>query len=338
MNIFNLFAKLILDDSEYKKKIAEAKGENKKLIKEEQRAKEKSVARWLAVGTAITAVAAVMKNLIYNTTEYAGSIKDLAQVYETTYQNIQELNYIAQESGKNAEWVLRKARSSGESYAEILGLTNEEYAEMVANAHEMGLVMENEIIDRADELGDRISALKYQWQAVLVSLLAGEEDAEEKLEMFFDRMLQVAERFMPAVVQFAVKLLAQVAVALVKYLPQLINDLTTEVMNSLTETLPQLIWNLVKALVQTVINNVINMLVGWLRIFGVDVPQVDLMGGAESGTSIAPSSQGYEITEKVEQDITIKIESDGVTANDKVVASSLEDLIDEKLGRMLGGI
>ena len=40
----------------------------------------------------------------------------------------------------------------------------------------------------------------------------------------------------------------------------------------------------------------------------------------------------------MQEELTIRVESNGVTSNDKAVANSLEDLIDEKLGKLLGGM
>lgn len=339
INIFNLVGKLILDDSEYKKKIEEAKGENKKLLQEELKARQETAGKWAAVIAAVGAVVNIMKSLIYNTTEYAGSVKDLAQVYEQTYQTVQELNFVAQESGKNAEWVLRKAMNSGRSYAEILGLTNDEYAEMVAQAHELGLVMEDEVLDRADVLGEKLASLKYQWQSVLIGLLAGEEDAPANLEAFFERFIETAYRFLPMFSEFTVKLLTQVTIALVEYLPMLVADLSTAIVGDLIKNLPKTLWELVKAILETAINGLIWSTFGWvIDLFGGKKPQVDLGGGSSYSNELSFAPNDYEITERVDQNLLIEVRSEGVTANDKDVASSLEDLIDEKIGKMLGGI
>ena len=97
------------------------------------------------------------------------------------------------------------------------------------------------------------------------------------------------------------------------------------------------LWTVIKGIAEGIVNMILNALLGWLSWFGIDVPQVDFgVGDSPSMTNV--SANDYEITESVTQELTIKVESDGVTANDKAVADSLEDLIDEKLGKMLGGI
>lgn len=338
MNIMNLTAKLVLDDKEYQVKLESAKKQAKETSKSTISNNLKTVASWVGITASVATLISTMKNLVYNTTEYAGSVKDLAQVYETTYQNVQELNYMAQESGKNAEWVLRKAQSSGESYAEILGLTNEQYAEMVENAHQMGIILEDEVIDRADMLGDAISQLKYQFQAVLTGLLAGEDGADENLRAFLQRAGNVVKQYAPAVINFAVQLLLEVAVAFVTQFPAIATELVYAIQDALFSVdWLGLLWDLIKGIGELIINSIINGLLGWLRWFGVDVPQVDF-GVGESTSMSNLGANDYEVTESVTQELTIKVESNGVTANDKAVAGSIEDLIDEKIGKMLGGI
>ncbi len=336
MNLFNLYAKLTLDDSDYTVKINEAKKQSDNFTAKTISNGVKTVASWVGVTASIAVVVRTFKNLIHSTTEWAGSIKDLAQVYGMTYEQIQEVNYLAQESGKNAEWAIRKAQSSGQEYWEVLGLSNEEYREMIANAHEMGIILSDELVDGADQLGDAISQLKYQWQAVLAGLLAGDVNAEANLQKFFDRFFATVEKFTPAIIQFVVKLLLRLAVALVQYIPQLVGLLINEVINAIfSVNWLQVGIDIIKAIIQGVINGLGELLFGWIGdIFGFEIPKLDL--GVGGGKLDVGSS--YEITERTTQELTIRLESDGVTANDKAVVGGLENLIDEKLGKLLGGM
>lgn len=395
MNIFNLFGKLTLDNSDYVNKLTNAKklsrqetAKIKKQFKEmsdaniqalkaidnaflqgkisitEYNAKVDELKRkqqeitdasnnlgitskksalamiggWTAILAVIMKVVSGIKNAIMNTTEYAGTIKDLAQVYGKTYKQIQEVNYLAQESGKSAEWALKRAQSSGLEYWEVLGLTNEQYKEMIANAKDMGIILEDEVIDKADMLGDRISQLKYQWQAVLTGLLAGDEGAEENMRQFFVRVGDMVKEYAPTVVNFGVQLILQILIGVVQQAPQILLDFWYAVQDAMLKIdWIDLIWNILKGLGELIVNSIINNLFGWLRFFGVDIPQVDFTSGSNNTPTIDTGTD-YEISENVNQELTIKIESNGVTANDKAVASSLEDLIDEKLGRLLGGV
>lgn len=335
MNVFNLTAKITLDDKEYVSELQEVKQKTTEIATETKKTATSTKLSWAAIGASIGAIAKQIYDIMYNTTEWAGAIKDLAQVYGMTYEQIQEVNYLAQESGKNAEWAIRKAQSSGKEYWEVLGLTNEEYKQMIAYANEMGIILNNDLIEGADVFGDKISQLKYQWQSVLASLLAGDENAEKNLSMFFDRFGQFLEEFVPQGVVFAVRLFRQVGLAIVDIAPTLI----TELIDVCIENLFSFDWvtiglKLGSAILQGVANIIIegiNTLFGWM---GVDIPRLDL--GIGSGANL--NNQQYEITTRSTEELTIRLESNGVTSNDKLVVNSLEDKIDEILGRKLGGV
>ena len=281
MNIMNLTAKLILDDKEYTVQLQEAKQKAENVTKTTQKMSLGAKIGWAAVGTAIVGVISKMGQLMTNTMAYADNIKNLAQIYETTTENLQELNFVAQESGKNAEWVLRKARSSGQSYAEVLGLTNEEYQEMVNNAREMGLVLEDEVLTRVDDLGDQISALKYQFQAVLTGLLAGNEDADEQLSAYFQRVGEFMEDKLPIAIQFIFRLLMQMSLALVRVAPQLINQLLAELIDyALSYTLSfdwaKLGWNIMIAILEGMLNGLVKVGNKFLKYLGIKIPEANL--------------------------------------------------------------
>jgi hypothetical protein len=369
MNLFNLVAKLTLDDTEYKKGIDRATSSASSMTTAVVTGSKKSAtamatvgvaaadvskrmnglgmasiasglkaaAGWAGVALSIAAVVTALKDAIYNTTEWAGGIKDLAQVYGMTYTQIQEVNYLAQESGKNAEWAIRKAQSSGQEYWEVLGLTNEEYKEMIAYANEMGIILTDDLVDGADRLGDQISQLKYQWQSLLAGLLAGDVNAEENLQKFFDRVMVFIEEFTPVIVQFSIKLIRQIVISLVKIAPQLVAEVMSAIIDMIFDVdWLQVGWDLAKAIAQGVINGLSELLFGGLgKIFGFEAPKVDF-GGASGG--YIDVGNNYEITERSTQELTIRVESDGVTANDKLVADSLEDKINKAIGNMLGGI
>lgn len=370
MNLFNLVAKLSLDDTEYRKGLdnatKQASGLTTAVVTSSKKsaaamatvgvaatdvAKKmedlslasiagglKTAAGWVGVALSITAVVSSLKDAIYNTTEWAGGIKDLAQVYGMTYEQIQEVNYLAQESGKNAEWAIRKAQSSGEEYWQVLGLTNEEYREMIAYANEMGIILTDDLVDGADRLGDQISQLKYQWQSLLAGLLAGDEGAEANLQKFFGRLMTFLEEFTPAIIQFSVELFRQIVVGLIKIAPQLIGELLTAVIDVIFSVdWLQVGWDLMKTIAEGIINAASEFLFGWLGgIFGFEAPKVDF--GVGNTSYIKADTQSVELTERSSQELTIKLESNGVTANDKAVTNALEDLIDEKIGNMLGGV
>lgn len=336
MNIFNLTAKLTLDDSEYKKNINEVKKENKDLVKNTKDANLKSILSWGAVSGTIALVANKLKQLTLDATNYAGSIKNMSQFYGESIEKIQELSYVAEKSGKDVEYALKRAKSSGEEYWEVLGLTREQYIEMTNDAHKMGLVLSSEVVEGADALGDSIGNLKLQWKSTLMSLLGGAPEAEEKFNQFAENVSVFLERFTGPVLRFITKLTQSILKTLVKIAPTLVGEL----IDVIFDTVYKIDWigfgiNLAIKIAEGLVNvlaKIFNKIFGWI---GINIPEVNF---GEFDTGIQSWGAEYEISEKSTQDITIKIESEGVTENDKKVSKSLEELIDEKLGKMLGDV
>lgn len=110
INIFNLFGKLTLDNSDYKNKIEESKKSNNELAENTKQMGSKKLAIWAAVLAAVTAVLNKVKDLIVETANYADQIGDLAQKWGFTTKEIQEFDYWATMSGTTLESLLTGMR------------------------------------------------------------------------------------------------------------------------------------------------------------------------------------------------------------------------------------
>lgn len=110
INIFNLFGKLTLDNSDYKNKIEESKQKNNEFAGSTQKMSGKSVIAWGAILTIIIMVLNKVKDLILETANYADQIGDLAEKWGFTTQQIQEFDYWATMSGTTLESLLTAMR------------------------------------------------------------------------------------------------------------------------------------------------------------------------------------------------------------------------------------
>lgn len=111
MNIFNLFAKLSLDKSDYEKGIEQAKQKGEEFAEHtEKKVSAKSVIAWGAIATAIVAVTRKLINLGLETTKYADQIGDLAEKWGFTTKEIQEFDYWATQNGTTLESLLTGMR------------------------------------------------------------------------------------------------------------------------------------------------------------------------------------------------------------------------------------
>lgn len=111
MNIFNLFARLSLDKSDYEKGIEQAKQKGEEFAEHtEKKVSAKSVIAWGAIAAAIVAVTRKLINLGLETTKYADQIGDLAEKWGFTTKEIQEFDYWATQNGTTLESLLTGMR------------------------------------------------------------------------------------------------------------------------------------------------------------------------------------------------------------------------------------
>lgn len=111
INIFNLFAKLSLDKSDYEKGINEAKQQGEQFAEHTgKKVSAKSVIAWSAIATAIVAVTRKLINLSLETAKYADQIGDLAEKWGFTTKEIQEFDYWATQNGTTLESLLTGMR------------------------------------------------------------------------------------------------------------------------------------------------------------------------------------------------------------------------------------
>ena len=340
MNIFNLFGKLTLDTSDYEKGINTAKQSNAELASDTQKKSGIVMSKWAAVAAAVIAVANGIKKLVVSTTQYADNIKNMAQIYGYTTKEIQEMQSVAEQSGKSLERVLRGIRSSGQTAAEYLGLSAEEYNKMVQDAYKFNTILSDETLDRVDALGDRITYLKGAFKAVLVSALADDEASEQAVEMWFENLSATIEEYTPMIIRFVLKLVFTIVKSIIKELPTIVTQITESFFEELFKInwfevgvkIGEALWNGIKS--------TFKKLGEWLGITSGN-DSVDDMS-LEDYSNFDLSSNDYEITENSTQkiDVSLSVTGDGTAvgeSNANVVGSALADTIDEMLGRKLNG-
>lgn len=111
MDIFNLFAKLTLDKSDYEKGIEQAKAKGEEFAEHtDKKVKVKSVIAWTAIATAVIGVTKKIYDLARSTANYADQIGDLAEKWGFTTQQIQEFDYWATQNGTTLEGLLTGMR------------------------------------------------------------------------------------------------------------------------------------------------------------------------------------------------------------------------------------
>lgn len=400
MNIFNLFASLKLDKSDYEKGLDEAQKQGENFANDTQnKVSPKTVAGWTAIATAVVAVITKVNQLMRDTMNYADSVGDLAAKYGLSTDAISEMQYIADQSSTSIEgmtsamtMLLNRAKENGEGFKELgvdvydangnlkqmdelfyetIGALNaiesdgeksrlmletfgrsamtvgevvrkssEELAQMRQEAHDLGVVMDEETINFASDMNDALAVLKLQGQSALSSLVAGAPDAEEKLQNFIDSVLELLDSYIPTFVNFALRLLLQLALALIRTAPSLAIDIVT----TIQDVILHMDWfqfgiDLGKSILEGLVNIIISTLNNIFKWFGVNIPKVDFGVGKDIGTMSMGEmlDSEYEISENIRQDITVKVEASGDSAISGETAEKTAQALAPYIDKILGG-
>ena len=265
-----------------------------------------------------------------------GNFKAMDELF---YETIGALNNLEDGNAKNA-YMLETFGRSAMSVGEVVRKSGEELAQMRQEAHDLGIVMSEETVQSASDFNDQLAVLKLQGKSALAELIAGAPDAEEKLQKFIDNVLKMLDSYTPTFVNFALRLLLQMALALIKKAP----SLAVEIVTAIQDVILNMDWmqfgvDLGKAILEGLINIIVstlNKLLGWL---GVDIPKVDFGVGEDIGTtSIGElTGQEYEISENLKQDINVRVEASGNTAISKESAEKTAEALAPYIDKILGG-
>ena len=263
-----------------------------------------------------------------------GNFKSMDDLF---YETIGALNTLEDDGAKSAYMLDLFGRSAMEM-GEILRKDTDEINAMRQEAHELGIVVSQETADFAGSWFDKIDQVKLQGQSALASLVAGAPDAEEKLQNFFDNVMELLDAYIPTFANFAIRLVTQASIALVRIAPTLV----TEIFGAVIDTIFSINWfqvgiDIGKALLEGLVNMVvstINSLFGWL---GVNIPKVDFGVGESNYIPSDVVGEEYEISENINQTIEVKVEASGDTAVSEETAEKTAEKLAPYIDKILGG-
>lgn len=261
---------------------------------------------------------------------------NLKQMDELFYETIGALNAI-ESDGEKSRLMLETFGRSAMTVGEVVRKSSEELAQMRQEAHDFGVVMDEETINFASDMNDALAVLKLQGQSALASLVAGAPDAEEKLQNFIDNILEMLDGYIPAFANFGIRLLMQIAIAMVRVAPSLV----VEILDAVIDTIFNINWLQVgidvgKAIMEGALNIIVSALNAVLGLFGVDIPKVDLGAGEDLFNEETLGGE-YEISENLRQDITVKVEATGDSAVSEETAEKTAEALAPYIDKILGG-
>lgn len=258
-----------------------------------------------------------------------GNFKAMDELF---YETVGALNSLEDGNAKNA-YMLETFGRSAMSVGEVVRKSGEELARMRQEAHDLGIVMSEETVQSASDFNDQLAVLKLQGKSALAELIAGTPDAEEKLQNFFDNVLVMLENYTPKFVNFALRLVIQASIALIRIAPTLV----AEILNVVIDTIFNINWFQVGVdIAKSILEGLLNVLGSILNIIpGIDIPKVDLGVGDNYFDGIDTGGE-YEINKNVNQTIELKIEASGDTAVSEETAEKTAEALAPYIDKILG--
>lgn len=263
-----------------------------------------------------------------------GNFKAMDELF---WETVGALNDLEDEGAKSA-YMLDLFGRSAMNVGEVLRKDSEELVRMRQEAHDMGIVLSETTINFASDFNDKIAVLKLQMQSTMASMVAGAPDAEARFDEFMDNVLQTLNEYLPAFIKFFIRLAHSVGTQLMSELPLIIADIISVVIDAIFDTnWLQVGIDIGLAIIQGVVNTVgkiINKLFGWL---GINIPEVDFGIGGDYYGQKDTVGEGYEISENIKQDITVKVEASGDTSISKESAEQTAQALAPYIDKILGG-
>lgn len=398
MNVFNLFAKLTLDKTDYDKNIDDAKEKQKDLTDATESNNKKSIASWGKLAAAIAAVGvavAAIRKIAMESINLADNFDEMSKRTQIAVSALQEYNYIALQNGLTIETLTNAmsrmqntARGSSDVFKrlginvndangnfkqanilfdevigalehiegegdrtnimlEIFGRNATQLGEVLrlgANglqafkdrAHELGIVMSDEVILAAADFNDTLLDMSLRFKTVVANMLAGKETAEEDLKELLADITFLFESYLPTFLQFGAKLLFAIVQGIWQNLPQIAEiggQLAGELVAAIFEiNWLQVGWEIISGIFKGFISG-IGKLFGFERSKDFVATTADVQSTLYNVASQTSTASGI----KTELDINLNLSGDTPTdeATAEQIANAIYPLIDKKLGSIV---
>lgn len=274
----------------------------------------------------------VFEELGVSITDANGKYKSMETVLFDTIGALNELNDESEKSAYMSQLFGRTTMENGE----LFRLTADEIANLRQESEDLGITMSENTAKFGADITRQMEALKLQGKSALSALLANEDGAEELIANWIDNAMSVVEKYFPKIIKFILKFVFELAANLIKILPNIAAELIDVVIDAIFDkNWVQIGLDIGKSLAQGILNilpKILNSLFGWA---GVDIPEFDF-GVGSSYLGDTDLNTEYEISERMQQDITVKVEASGNTAISKEsaeeTAKALAPYIDQILG------
>lgn len=240
----------------------------------------------------------VFDKLGVSVTDVNGNMKSM----DTLFWEVKEALDNVENSGDKSALMLEAFGRNAMSVGEFLRRDTDELKALAQEANDLGIVLDESVIDKAGGVNDAIDEFKLRWQSALSALILGQEDAVELFENVLYDTIDMLEQVDWGAIG------SRIAKALLK-------GLWEAMKNSFKENL------------------LVTLGKGWLwgREESSDTEEMPDLDDAE-----IMNSSSFEVTERSSQVLEVKVSANGSSPidenNAEMIAQAIVPYIDKNLG------
>lgn len=259
---------------------------------------------------------------------------------DTLFWEVKDALDNVENSGDKSALMLEAFGRNAMQVGEFLRKDTTELEAMAQQAHDLGIILNEETTKEAGRFNDILASLKLQGMSAFTELLAGTEGAEIKVDDFFDRVADAIDEYAPTFFKFMVRFLGKLIVAVSKALPSLVG--------TLIDAIFEIDWfqvgvNIMVAIgrgILSIFTNIIKKIGDFLHL---DTSGLDFASNFDNESSNLSfddadimDTNNYEVTERQSTTMEIKLSASGTSEideeNAEKIASKLVPIIDKKMG------
>jgi hypothetical protein len=287
------------------------------------------------VGTSIDSVGMGMKNLANfatsgdkDLTKLVGSVKDANGNFKTQSQLLFEVAQALQGVDDVTERNRLTIKLLGRSYTEFgdfLKLSTEEVERFRAEANELGIVLEDNILEAADKAANELTKWKQEWKSALALFIFGDEDDRSKAEEMITALIEQISDRVPDYVKAGVKILLSIGQGIIQALPA-IAEAAAEVVVTILGEIYKINW--LKVGLDIIIGVIRGLLSGVSKLFsGTGFTTQSTLENYSTYASYSSAST----TTKQEIDVNVTATGDTPLSleNADLIAEALKEMMSE---------
>lgn len=267
-----------------------------------------------------------------------GQLRNMDDLFWEVQERLSEMTNEGEQSAMMLDLFGRSAMQIGE----VLRMDAEDMAALRQGAHDLGIVLEEEVARGASDFNDMLAEMKLRGQSAFASLIMGADNGMEMFENFLNDVMGKVEEYLPRFITLTLETLKILAKAVMRALPSVVAELIDALIQFAVENLLsfewisvglQIGWELLKGIAK-----VLGALIGYGWLWGTDSSETAVGAGNVDASNIPSLPSGsFETITKASASVDVNITANGTSEvdeeNAELIAKKLAPYINQEIGK-----